>query len=244
MLSSNTRLWCYVMGPVVALLVCFPPASRAADPEPAPPGATGPRTESPGRFEDRPPSGPRERGRRHRRPLFEHLSQDVRLEVLDFLEEHVAELHQELVDLQYEDPNGFIRKMNRLLPQVLQLMRLEQDDPKVFPHRVKEVRISMQIRTLARRVRARGAQEHDEKQVGQLRKMLAKRFDLRQKIHRIEVQRLERRLAEAKKRLDQAETDKEPTVAQELEDMLITPHRGKRGKRLHAMPSRSDEPNP
>lgn len=244
MSSTKTGMTCRVLGLVAAALIVVVPPASAAEPEPGPAGNVGPRPKRSMDPADTGPPGRGEFGRRHRRPLYEHLREDVRLEVLDFIEEHFADMSAELIDLRYENSDEFVRKMNRFLPQMLQLMRLEQEDPKMFGLRVQEVGVSLKIRAQARRLRVRGSREYDEKQVAPLRKLLVKRFELQQRIHRIEVQRLERRLAEAKERLDQAEVDKESVVAQELEEMLMAPRRQPRGKRLHGRPALSDEPRP
>lgn len=235
MLSRKT--FCRGLGLLFVLGMSSPPAvADDAEREPPPPDVRAPHPDEPDSFDGPRPFGPGAFGRHHRRPLYEHLPEDVQLEILDFAEEHFPELYAEMIDLRYDAPRVFARKMNRLLPQIMELMRLEQDDPKVFPHRVKEVRITTRILVLMRRIRGYGDGDRDEELVARLRRLLEKRFDLRQKIHRIEVERLERRLAEAKARLDQAATDKDEIVARELEDVLIPLRRGKKPIRRHASP--------
>ncbi len=203
------------------------------------PMAGGPGPEEPGRFEGQRPRERRLFGQRHPRPTYESMPEEVRLQLEDFMRKHFPELFEELQRLDPEAPEVFLRKVNRLLPQMLQLMRLEHEDPETFRLRIEEVRISTQIRALARPIRRGRNADRKEALVAELRQFLERRFDLRLEMHRIEVERLEHRLAEAREHIDRLAADKDQIIAEELEDTL-TPQRWGRDRRgrVHDQPGR------
>ena len=219
---------CCVPVVLLALSVGLPSVTRGVGPEPPPPGMHGPRAEDPGAFEDLRPEGRGRFGERHRRPSYENLPENVKLDVETFMEEHFPEQFEDLMGLYERAPEAFSRKVNRLLPKMLRLMRLEHEDPRTFPLRVDEVRITTRIMALARRIAVDQDAEGDADLPDRLRQLLERRFDLRQKIHRNEVKRLERRLARAQERLDRSAADKEEIITRELEEMLARQHEPRR----------------
>ncbi|MCP4589797.1 MAG: hypothetical protein GY842_03555 [bacterium] len=218
-MRAGQRGWVIGLGAVLAACVCGP--GWAEDPDP-PPQEEAKGTVGPG-LGDHPSPPEHPRGRwRHRRADYRTLPEDVKAELHEFMAEHFPDQYGELARLEDVAPKAFEVKTNRVLPTLLELMRLEQDDPKVFPHKVKSVRFSAQIRALLRRVSRDREGEADPKKVEQLRGLLEKRFDAELKIRRIEVQRLERRLAQARARLDDRLQDKELIVADELDELMRT----------------------
>ncbi|MFH0983862.1 MAG: hypothetical protein V2A79_20300 [Planctomycetota bacterium] len=194
-----------------------------------PPGAPlmpGPGPESAGPMEGRRPPERRLFGQHQPRPTYESLPEEEKLRLEDFMRRHFPERFEELGRQDEETPEAFIRQVDRLLPQMLRLMRLEQESPETFPLVVEEFRISMEIRALASHVSRERGGKRDENRVRELRRLLMRRFDLRQQIHRIEVRRLEDRLAQARERLDRHAAEKEELINRELEETLAPPRAG------------------
>ena len=183
-------------------------------------------------------------GERHRRPSYENLPENVKLDVETFMEEHFPEQFEDLMRLHEQAPEAFSRKVNRLLPKMLRLMRFEHEDPRTFPSRVVEVRITTRIMALARRIAVDQDAEGDADLPNRLRQLLERRFDLRQKIHRNEVKRLERRLARARERLDRSAADKEEIITRELEEMLARQHEPRRPRPPRERPAPPGERGP
>ena len=203
--------------------------NTADDPEPGPallppgPGLRGPRGDEPGRFGDGDAPEGRLFGKRAPRPTYESLPEDVQLRLKDFLRKYFPEHFEELRRLDETAPEAALRRMNRVLPQMLGLMRNEQEDPETFPNRVKDVQLTAQIRALVRQMPRKGDPARVQDTRRELRVLLVQRFDLRQQIHRTEVNRLQQRLAEATERLDRAEKEKEKIIDRELEESLAPP---------------------
>ena len=229
---------------LLALSVGLPSVTRGAEPEPPPPGMHGPRAEDPEPFEDLRPVGHGRFGKRHRRPSYENLPENVKLDVETFMEEHFPEQFEDLMRLHEQAPEAFSRKVNRLLPKMLRLMRFEHEDPRTFPSRVEEVRITTRIMALARRIAVDQDAAGDADLPDRLRQLLERRFDLRQKIHRNEVKRLERRLARARERLDRSAADKEEIITRELEEMLARQHEPQRPRPPRERPAPPGERGP
>jgi hypothetical protein len=230
------------LGTVLAVALWVSSQAFALDEKPPlsdSPAVRGPQPDESELLEGRRRSGRRGFGKRHRRPTYERLPEELRDQVDDFIEQYFPEQFQKLYGLDEESQDAFDRRVNRMLPRMMRLMRLEQDDPDTFHLRVQELRISMKIRALARRIAdGRGDDGAEELKV-KLRKHLEKRFDLRHKIHRIEVQRLERRLATARDRLDRRKAEKEEIIDEELQEILTSPpgeHRGHRARERRRPP--------
>jgi hypothetical protein len=171
------------------------------------------------------------------RPTYENLSEEQRLLLESFLARYFPELFEELKRLDFESPQQFERLVNRMLPQMLHLMRMERDDPEMFPFRKEEVRLSAKIRSLSRRVERGQRRGRDvEKMVAGLRGLLEQRFDARLQGQRLEVDRLAARLADARAHLDHAGQDKEEIIDRELEQLL------ERGEGRLAPPRRQPPP--
>lgn len=231
-------LSCMVLG--VVLGAAWPAQSHGADDPPSPDDPMimeGPQADDLEPIEEPERQGRRGFGKRHGRPTYERLPEALRAQFDAFIEKYFPEQFEELYRLDEESQDAFHRKVNRMLPPMLRLMRLEEDDPETFTLRVKEVRVSMQIRALARRVPGGNEPARDQALTDRLREHLEQRFELRQKIHRIEIQRLERRLAEAKERIDRQEAEKAQVIDEQLKDILAVPadsrerHRGRGGRR-------------
>ena len=164
--------------------------------------------------------GHRPRGWRHGHQSYDSLSVEARADLWEFMGEHFPDLAQELADLEQNATEAFAWKMRRMLPRMLELIRLQDDDPEAFPLRVKELGASKRIRTLARQLARVPAADRDPSKLKNLRKLVAQRFDIRQQLHRLELKRLEHRLVNARQRLEQAKTDKAKRVDEELENIL------------------------
>ena len=224
----SKKMLCCV--PVVLLLLNegLPSVARGAEPEPPPASMRSPRPENPEPLEDLHPGVHRRFGERHRRPSYENLPDEAKLDLEEFMEEYFPEQFEDLMRLQERVPEAFSRKVNRLLP----------------PLRVQEVRISTRILALARRIADDPDEDPDADVVNRLRQLLEQRFDLRQKIHRNEAKRLERRLAKARERLDRTAADKKQIIARELEEMLARRHEPRRPRPPRDRPVPPGEPGP
>jgi hypothetical protein len=177
--------------------------------------AAGPGAES----GDGPGFGRRPFGRQRPRLDYDRMSEEEKDELEAFLKKHFPERFEELSRLDETAPRIFNRAINQMLPQLLRLMHMEEDDPEEFPIRLEEVKLSFEVRGAMRRLRLASGPEERARLLPEVRGMLARKFDLRQRMHRAEIQKLEGRLAEAKAGLERREADKEKIIDRELEDV-------------------------
>ena len=168
---------------------------------------------------DRPGFGRRLFGRQRPRMDYDSLSDEEKERLERFMEQHFPERYEELSQLSETDPQQFFNIMNQMLPQMMRLMRMEKEDPPIFPLRVEEVKASWKIRILMRRLRQSSDPERREALRSEVRKTLEARFDLQQQLHGAEIARLESRLAEAKSALERRQADKDEIIAREFEDV-------------------------
>ena len=152
-------------------------------------------------------------------PFFDRLPEEERQRVRDFLGEHFPEAAAEYYRQLEQNPRVAERKVHRLMPEMLRLMRsLEQDPLELFNLRVEEFRTELSIRKIIRLYR------HDEPRREELRQGLRDHlehaFDVRQSIGRMEIERLERGIARLRQRLERDAEDREQIIERDLERRL------------------------
>lgn len=122
-------------------------------------------------------------------------------EVLAFLQEISPEHAAELRHLLEEDPDEFLEHMGDLYEWVEHMHHLEEEDPELFELEKNSHRLRVQCDQLASRYRER--REAERSQVAkELRDSLQTLFDLRIRIRRMQIDRLEKELKELRNGLD------------------------------------------
>jgi hypothetical protein len=227
MIPQTRRLCCLGSFLTVALAAAL---TLAADP-PAKSPATEP--ERVGAPSDQPPSAPDQDGPRWRRgegrhepprPFFDRLPEEERERVRTFLSEHFPEAAGELRRQWHANPEMAERQLQRIMPEILRLMRsYEQDSPELFALRIDEFKNELEMRKLMRMHRT--VEESDREELReQLKTCVERAFDLRQQIGRMELQRLERGIADLRQRLENDAQNRDQIITREL------------GRRLSPMP--------
>lgn len=182
--------------------------------------------------------------------FFERLPAEERDRIMDFLGEHFPEPAGDLQRLLTANPRQAYRQIDRLMPDMLRLMRArDEDSPEVFALRIDEFKNQLEIRKVMRFYHdAREDHERDEHRA-RLRELLERGFELRQQCNLMEIEQLERRIADARRRVERRERSRERIIDQELEHRLAPrdeqPRRdeGRRGPRPDR-PSRPQDHRP
>lgn len=127
-------------------------------------------------------------------------SPEDRERFLEFLRVEFPDLHQRVTEVIPGGPEGpaeIDERVERRLRPLIELMRLKEADPEMFSLRRELWAADRRAWEAARGVReAAGADR--EKAVADLRDVLEAQFDLQLKVHRLELERLEARLAKAR----------------------------------------------
>ena len=123
------------------------------------------------------------------------------LEVLKDINPEVAERMEQWKD----NPQRTGALLGRYMPRIHKLMQTKKSDPELYKLNVKDTKIGMECDKLSREFRE-ADREGDEGRAEEIRTKVAElveeHFDVRQEMRGMELERLERRLNEARKQLE------------------------------------------
>jgi len=202
-----------------------PAGDLLPDPGPQPPGPQMPP----------PDRGPRRRGRDMHRPpgpgrggpQMRELTDEQIAEALRVLRKYYPEMAQRLQRARErageEGRPGRGRRFLRMLwPKIVHLIEADREDPDHARDLVADHKLQMQIDALTRRYhRAKGEQREQLKD--QLRQKLAEQFEVRQRIRRWRVEKMQRELDRLKDELAKREANRGFMIDRELKRRLEAP---------------------
>ncbi|MBZ0172852.1 MAG: hypothetical protein K8E66_10760 [Phycisphaerales bacterium] len=118
-------------------------------------------------------------------------------EVRAFIDSHLPELAARLVETEADDPERAERMVQRMTPRLADIIRWEKSDPEFVQLRVEEMRVGMEIlgkaRGLCRLTESKAAEADLDKARREVRSLLGRQFDLR---NRLEAHRLDRMMVD------------------------------------------------
>ena len=197
-----------------------------------PRGERGDRRRCPNRFGESGPSGPggfngpRPRGGGR---VWEHLSEEKREKVLDFLAEHFPMRYEELMRVQETDPELFKRHISRAAPEMLRMLNQSEDDPEMFELTMQEQENRFRMRRLLRRYNSAEDEADKVALEEDIRELVEGQFDIQQKRMEQEIEHLDHRMDELRRRLEDRATDRDNWIEQHLEKLLSGEFRQRRG---------------
>jgi len=160
--------------------------------------------------------GPRPRdgaGRPGRPPV--ELNAEQREQLLAFIAEHFPFLHERLADEAAAERPVAGRLIRKLWP----LYETCQRDPELGRLLVAEHKLEFRIRQAARSYRGTDDERARHDLRNELEKLLREEFDVQTERRALELQQLETRLAEQKRRLEHRREARERTVLRRLEEL-------------------------
>ena len=176
--------------------------------------------------------GPR-RGKRPARGLWGRMSDGEKAEFEFFLEEHFPKMYLEIQTLQERNPDGFDRRIGRVVYDIRQMMDLMETQPERGALMIQERQLKFQMRRQARRYHSAKNPEGREKAKEQFRELCAQSFDCRHQRREMEIRELEARIAELQLRHEEAATMRDELIDREVEEHLSREPgpRGPKGRR-------------
>lgn len=157
------------------------------------------------------PPGPRD----DNAPDF--LTEKEREALMAFAKEHFPQIYELLKGAPPEHQHRILRRVGWPL---LRLMRLQRHDPELAEKLIAEHKIEMELAQLKRDYQEFPSESARESIKQKMRTLLEQRFDLRQKRLELEIRALEKRLEEARQRLDRQESNRQKLVDAEVERMI------------------------
>jgi len=212
------------------------PPPRTSRPKPGPepdwPYLEGPGSErryrrslgrdAPERFGPRPPR-PFERGKfagpggpgRGRYGRFFEPEQERR--VLEFVKEHFPNVWERIEKQRRGNMEKFRYTLREFGPAILRLMDAMSRNPELGKVMMEDYKLELEIRDLIRRYHAEAATSDEKDSLkSQLRELLARQFDVRQQRRKLEIEALQKRIDEQKKRIQERERNKQALIDSEL----------------------------
>ena len=151
--------------------------------------------------------------------LWLSLSEEERAEIRKMMAEEFPDRFQEVLELEDSAPDLFGRHLGRMLPEIMRLRELKQNDPEAFEARVKEKRAEFRLRRLARQYQFAEDADRDRLET-EIRKLVEELFDLRQKRAQSEIHHLEQRLDQLARRMEERENKRDQLVERQMQDIL------------------------
>jgi hypothetical protein len=141
--------------------------------------------------------------------------------LFETLRETEPELFERLRALRAERPEEARRQMQRLAPRLMELARLRANDPEAFRMRLMEMRSQREMFRLGREIaeRMRAGEETAELRV-QMRSLIEEQLEARLSYHAEQIERTERRLAEAREELASHRARRDALVVERMDQIL------------------------
>jgi hypothetical protein len=157
---------------------------------------------------------------RQAQPDVLFLTPEQEAEVLNYLKEMRPEQSEELLKWKDRRPEQYRRALSRAFREMRYVEDLKERDPELYKIVSQEKQLESQSQTLARQYRNTDDEKEKKRIEEDLMKLLDQVFDLRQMNYESEIERLEKRLAEAKERNVERLANKSEIVQRRLEELL------------------------
>ena len=157
---------------------------------------------------------------RQTQPDVLFLTPEQEAEVLDYLKEMRPEQADELLKWKDRRPEQYRRALSRAFREMRYVQDMKERDPELYKIVSQEKQFDSQSQTLARQYRNTDDENEKKRIEDEVKKLLDKIFDLRQMNYEAEIERLEKRLAEAKENNAERLANKSEIVQRRLEELL------------------------
>ncbi len=152
--------------------------------------------------------------------FLDRLPAEERERLREFIAQYLPETARELQRLLETRPNLARRKLRRLLPELIALMRCRDEQPEpLFTLRLEAFRTKLTMQRIGQAFR-RADKDQRERLREDLRFQVEKAFQIRQDIGRLEIERLEQGLRNLHDRVDHEAGRRDAIIARELRRRL------------------------
>lgn len=148
------------------------------------------------------------------------LTEEQESAVLDYMKEVRPDQVEGLLKLKVTRPNQYRRLLSRVFREMRYLEDVKKRDPERYEILSREKRLENDSRELARKYRETDDEAEKERIKKEMLDLLDQIFDLRQANREFEIERLEKRLAEAKENNRKRLENKDQIIEQRLAELL------------------------
>ena len=157
------------------------------------------------------PFGPLRRHDRDQRPSLSPEQIRARLSIVEQVDPQIARQIRRVLDEAPQRAGHMWDRLRQAMPHIERLEHLQKHDPVAFELNVTDLRLQRRSRKLAMRIRHAGSAEQTSEE--ELRQLIAKHFDIRQRKMEHKLETLEEQIQTLRERVDarrsrQAEIEK------------------------------------
>ena len=139
-------------------------------------------------------------GQKARRWRRKPITPEQEKQILDFTEKYMKHRHERLLRLREENEQAYRRTLVALWPRVRRMMSMPPEMRQVY---LEERQLRVKIFQTARTYHKATSPEEKEQQEQELQKLVARKFDVEQKVREYRLRELENHLLRLKKQLAQ-----------------------------------------
>lgn len=154
-------------------------------------------------------------------------------EVRAFIVEHLPELAKRLEEAEKSDPRRAERMVRRMMPRLGEMIRMEDRDPVFVELRVEEMRVGLRIIERMRALRGLVETGADNEKItamkNEIRDLLARQYDLRDKLDAHRLEKMKADLEAGKARLEKRRAERDKLLDEHMQRVLDRMKRGDRG---------------
>jgi hypothetical protein len=173
-----------------------------------------------------PPPQSGQNGLRRQKPLAQpqqdvlYLTPEQEREAIAYIREVYPDRLENLLAIKERRPLLYRRFLSRGYREMRHLEEMKEKDPERYDQRMEEKRLDEDARNLARQYRESDDESEKARLKDELKVLLDRIFDYRQRNRQFEIEKLERRLAELKETNQQRLDNKDEIVQRRLDQML------------------------
>ncbi len=180
---------------------------------------------------DRPRGGSGKLGKQQGRFFLDHMSEDERGRVREFVETNFPEQAKQLSRWEQSNPERFRRRFRQMMPRLSHLMEEMENDPEIGKLGIEEIQIEFDIRRTAQKFLEAESAEDGQALRKQMTRLVSKQFDIRQERSKLQIAQLEKRLDRLEDRLAYQLEKRDRIIEHEVDERL---HPGDGGMGKHS----------
>ena len=153
--------------------------------------------------------------------MTEELTEQDVAEAMEFIEEYGGpEMVSKLKDLKVDAPVKYRAALKRALLEKRDLERLKENEPDLYKKRLRILELRAESFNLAENYRNAKSDGEKNRIKEEMRNVLSKQFDLKEKEKGQRIERLEEEIARLKEELKERKTHKEEIVERRMLDLF------------------------
>jgi len=147
------------------------------------------------------------------------LSEDQKIQLLDFIKEYTPFTYNRLQELKEIDPFKYEHLLMQKYRQMMELKQMKKSDPEAYKDAIKAMQLDEKTIELSKKYRDSNNKDEKNKIMGELKTVLSTLFDLREKERERKIKQLEEEIKHLKDLLASRRKNKEIIIQKKLDEL-------------------------